>query len=64
MRLGPLVAAMRMTMVRVVRVQMFVRERSMHMRVPVLLGEREPGGREHQQECRRRAVPIHHFGQA
>jgi hypothetical protein len=51
MRLGPFVAAVRMLMVRIVRMQVFVPKGFMPMRVRVLLGEREPGGRKHQQEC-------------
>ena len=51
MRLRPLVAAVRMLMMRIVRVQVLVRQRFMRMRVPVAFGQREPGGGEHEQEC-------------
>lgn len=51
MRLGPLVAAVRMLMVRVVGVHVYVHELFMFMRVPVAFREHQPGGHDHQQEC-------------
>ena len=54
-RLGSFVAAVGMLVVRVVGVQVLVREVFMHMRVPMLLAEHQPGGRYHQRECRHEA---------
>jgi len=50
MRLRPLAAGVRMLMMRVVSVQVFVRQRFMRMRVPVPFGKREPGGCKHQRK--------------
>ena len=52
MRLGSLVAAVRMLMVRVVRMQVPVLQGFVPVRVPMLLGEHQPGRNEHQQKRR------------